>query len=448
MKRRFLILCLGITIGFGTIFSPTTNTNTAYAVANQELESQKEEIQSKKSQIESQIDSKQGNLEQIQSEKAAVEAEIKRLDLAVADTSNQIREQEKQIEETEKEIERLKEEIEILKERIKKRDELLKDRMRSIQESGGMISYLDVLIGAQSFSDFVNRVSAVSSIVQADKDILQAHQDDKELLEKTEAEVKEQLAQLEKKLDELEAMKKTLKGQINEKNEIMSNLKKEEEHEHAELSSLEDEAAILASQEKAIQQAIVQWEQRQKELEAERKRQEAEAAAKVTTSTTSTTTSSSSSTGSSSGSSSGSETVAAPTVTSGNFMKPTSGRLSSNYGSRWGSLHAGIDIANSAANVPVVSAADGIVFRSYYSSSYGNVVFVTHNIDGQVYTTVYAHLESRSVGAGQSVKKGSMIGYMGNTGNSFGKHLHFELHKGPWNGAKSNSVDPRPYIGY
>ncbi|MED4360541.1 M23 family metallopeptidase, partial [Geobacillus stearothermophilus] len=66
--------------------------------------------------------------------------------------------------------------------------------------------------------------------------------------------------------------------------------------------------------------------------------------------------------------------------------------------------------------------------RSYYSSSYGNVIFVSHVINGQTYTTVYAHLEARLVGEGQHVRKGQVIGYMGNTGNSTGPHLHFELH--------------------
>jgi len=122
--------------------------------------------------------------------------------------------------------------------------------------------------------------------------------------------------------------------------------------------------------------------------------------------------------------------------------------LSSNYGQRDGRLHAGVDIANANSNVPVVSSADGTVIRSYYSTSYGNVIFIAHNIDGQTFTTVSAHLEERIAEDGQKVKKGELIGYMGNTGNSFGKHLHFEIHKGNWNANKTNSIDPRPYLSY
>ena len=67
--------------------------------------------------------------------------------------------------------------------------------------------------------------------------------------------------------------------------------------------------------------------------------------------------------------------------------------------------------------------------KSYYSASYGNVVFIAHQINGKLYTTVYAHMK---VQAGQ-VQTGQLIGHMGNTGHSYGQHLHFELHNGEWN---------------
>ncbi|WP_078543876.1 murein hydrolase activator EnvC family protein [Litchfieldia alkalitelluris] len=433
MKRRFLILGLGLSVIVGS--SVTPNLPEVYAVdTNTQLENQKDDVQNKRSDLQSDIEGKQSELDKIKAQQDAVNQDIKRLDLAVAETSGNIREKDAQITETKEEIEVLREEIEVVKERIEKRDALLKDRMRSIQENGGMISYLDVLLGAQSFSDFVNRVSAVSSFVQADRDILKVHKEDKQLLEETEIELNDQLIQLEQQLSELEVMKKQLNSQINEKNEIMSELQHEEEEMHNHIESLEDEEALLAAQERAIKQAIDEWNRKQKELEEERKRQEEERKRREAA-----------------GESTSSPPVAttpAPAVTSGDFMRPTTGRVSSNYGSRWGTLHAGIDIANSAPNVPVVAAADGIVFRSYYSSSYGNVVFITHNINGKVYTTVYAHLESRSVSEGQYIAKGALLGYMGNTGQSFGKHLHFELHVGPWNAAKSNSVDPRNYINF
>lgn len=136
-----------------------------------------------------------------------------------------------------------------------------------------------------------------------------------------------------------------------------------------------------------------------------------------------------------------------PTQTDGDFMPPTTGTVTSGYGPR-GSFHHGIDIGKGGRTepVPIVSVADGIVSRSYYSSSYGNVVFIKHNINGVAYETVYAHMENRAVSVGQPVSKGQYLGNMGNTGRSFGAHLHFELHIGSWNASKSNSVNPLLYI--
>ncbi|PEA88698.1 hypothetical protein CON71_17600 [Bacillus thuringiensis] len=127
------------------------------------------------------------------------------------------------------------------------------------------------------------------------------------------------------------------------------------------------------------------------------------------------------------------------------FIKPAAGRYTSGFGNRGGHMHYGLDIA-APGKVPIIAAADGVVTRSYYSESYGNVVFISHNVKGKMYTTVYAHLNSRSVSTNQSVTQGQEIGFMGNTGHSHGQHLHFEIHKGNWNYQKTNAVDPSLYI--
>jgi peptidoglycan hydrolase CwlO-like protein len=427
LKRKLLNIGVAATVSLSALLA-YSSPNPALAIQkNYKLERQKQQIQEKKSDIQSEIHSKKSSISSLQSQEEKLNAEIKRLDLAVEETNGKIRDKEAEISKTKEEIEKLKQEIAVVQERIEKRNDLLRKRVRSIQESGGVIDYLDVLLGSQSFSDFISRVSAVSTFVEADKELLKAHMEDKKLLEEKQAQLNNELAHLEKALIELESMKKQLNSQIEEKNKLMKQVQKEQEELHEELLELEDEAAVLAAQERAIKQAIEEWNRQQRELMEARKR--------------------SASSGGSSGSGGGSS-APMPAVTGGMFMKPTTGVFTSGFGSRWGRLHAGVDIANRAANVPVVAAADGIVFRSYYSSSYGNCIFITHHINGQTWTTVYAHLESRSVGEGAHVKKGQLIGYMGNTGRSYGKHLHFELHKGPWNASKSNAVNPAAYINF
>ena len=67
-------------------------------------------------------------------------------------------------------------------------------------------------------------------------------------------------------------------------------------------------------------------------------------------------------------------------------------------------------------------------------------------MNGEIYTTVYAHLNSYNVGVGDVVEKGQQIAQMGNTGRSTGSHLHFEVHIGPWQGQKAGNVNPLRYI--
>lgn len=129
------------------------------------------------------------------------------------------------------------------------------------------------------------------------------------------------------------------------------------------------------------------------------------------------------------------------------FIYPTVKRVTSHFRTQARPDHHGVDFAEPGYH-EIRATADGVVSRSYTSDSYGEVVFILHEIDGQTWETVYAHMRegSRRVFEGDKVKQGQVIGIMGNTGHSFGQHLHFELHKGRWNYQKTNAVDPLKYL--
>jgi peptidoglycan hydrolase-like protein with peptidoglycan-binding domain len=127
------------------------------------------------------------------------------------------------------------------------------------------------------------------------------------------------------------------------------------------------------------------------------------------------------------------------------FIMPTTGVVTSRFRTEDRPSHHGIDIAKEGS-IPVLAIANGKVTKSYYSSSYGNVVFLYHIIEGVTYESVYAHMSIREVHKGEEVHQGQIIGFMGNTGFSTGQHLHFELHQGRWNYAKSNAINPLLYI--
>lgn len=112
-------------------------------------------------------------------------------------------------------------------------------------------------------------------------------------------------------------------------------------------------------------------------------------------------------------------------VGEGNFMWPTSGRISQRY--YW--YHQAVDIANSSNPDIVASQGGTVVSAGWNAGGYGNFVVIDH---GNGYKTLYAHMLNNSVivKAGQRVTQGQKLGVMGSTGRSTGTHLHFEV-KGP-----------------
>lgn len=121
---------------------------------------------------------------------------------------------------------------------------------------------------------------------------------------------------------------------------------------------------------------------------------------------------------------------------SGRFAWPVFGaRLTSSYGERWGRMHKGIDLVSGNKNI--LAADDGRVEFVGVKSGYGNCIIINHQ---NGYKTLYGHLSKTSVKKGAFVEKGAKIGVMGNTGNSYGVHLHFEIHK-------NNSIqNPMKYL--
>jgi murein DD-endopeptidase MepM/ murein hydrolase activator NlpD len=115
---------------------------------------------------------------------------------------------------------------------------------------------------------------------------------------------------------------------------------------------------------------------------------------------------------------------------------PVSGPVTSGFGSRWGRMHEGVDIAV-GEGTPVHAAAAGTVIYAGWMGGYGNLVVVDH---GNGLSTAYAHNSSLSVSVGQSVAAGELVSYSGNTGNSTGPHVHLEVR------VNGSAVDPLGYL--
>lgn len=403
---------------------------TANAESIEDLKSQQQELNKKESKLQSTIQEKSKKITKNESKMDHIMEQISKLDKKILKTDHKLKKALEKIDKTNSEIDILKDSINDLEQKIEERDQLLLQRARAIQEHGGEVSYLDVVLKAKSIGDFIDRVSAVNTLLEADRMILQEQHDDKNKLEEQKATLEEKLQKQEMYRDELNSLRQSLDEKKKDKDHLIDQLEAEQDHLKSEKKLLEKEYSEALNISKKVQKEI---EKEQARL-AEVARKQAEAASK----------SSSTTAVSNSG-----ETGNIPEVASGTWTKPTNGTLTSGFG--WRNIgagpefHYGVDLANKIGT-PVVAAADGVVFKASPLSTYGNVIMITHSINGHTFTTVYAHLSGYNSAVGQSVKKGQVIGYMGNTGRSFGSHLHFEIHTTAWQGQSVGAVNPLRYI--
>lgn len=138
--------------------------------------------------------------------------------------------------------------------------------------------------------------------------------------------------------------------------------------------------------------------------------------------------------------------AATETSASTNVLWPVPGHtnITSGFGSRWGTTHKGLDISDGSVNgAPIVAATDGVVIQASFGvagsgyGGYGNCVAIDN---GNGVITLYAHMSRIACARGQTVTAGTLIGYVGTTGDSTGPHLHFEIR------LNGTAVDPLPYL--
>lgn len=116
---------------------------------------------------------------------------------------------------------------------------------------------------------------------------------------------------------------------------------------------------------------------------------------------------------------------------------PSSKRISSDYGHRWGRKHEGIDIPGAKGSKVVATKNGVVVYSGNEYTGYGNIVVIAH--EGGIFS-MYAHNKRNNVQKGQAVMQGQTIAFLGNTGRSTGAHVHFEIRK------NSSSLNPNQLV--
>lgn len=210
-------------------------------------------IKSQRAGIQAKISKTNSTISEAQAQLAKLNEQVKRVDQAIIDNNNMITSTEKQIGETKSEVAILHAQIAILQDRIAKRNKILKERALSFQETGGNVSYLDVLLGATSFSDLVERIGAVSTMVEADQDLLKQSMADKENVEKKQKAVVKKLSDLNNMKTELVGMQAQIAEQKAQNDALKEQLKAQAQAGINQKSGLLQQDHSLALQETTIQ---------------------------------------------------------------------------------------------------------------------------------------------------------------------------------------------------
>ena len=374
---------------------------TKLAVTQAEIDSLKNEAK----ELGDQKKELEAKLKELANDKSKALEQKKLLDQQIDNTSAQIKNVETQIADYADLITQTEAELADAEAREAAQYELFCQRVRAMEESGE-VSYWSVLFGASSFTDMLTRLNDVNEVMDADQKVIDDLKDlqaeitaKKEQLEDSKAEREAAKAELVNKKSELDKQRQQAIALVNEIND-------NEEENQATLDALDKE------EERILAEAL----RKSRELAAQ------QAAA-------------------------GKSTQSNP----GGYIWPVDSRyVTSTVGGRaspggiGSTNHKGTDIGRVGYTSPIYAAKSGTVIVSQYSSSYGNYVVISH---GSGNTTLYGHMSSRKVEAGQYVNQGDVIGITGSTGHSTGPHLHFEITE---NGVRINPLNDgaEPRKGY
>ena len=429
------------------LLSPIAGGFTAQAATLEELQQQKDALQLETNTIQSQIEEKSNSLNTLESEKANLETKVNELQSQLDELMGRLAAQEEKLAAIQSKILELQAEIESLQVVIDQRTEKLNTQARYIQTDAGVTNIASILLSSENFSDLVGKITVVSKIVTANKDIVEQQEADQQKVEDSKVAVEEEKLSAEALKQEILISKNNVVAQKAEIDVQIAQVIENYELTEAEKNGLESTKADLAAQTESISNDMAAEQAR---ITAEAvAAAEAEAAAIAAAEAAAIAAAAAAAAAAANNlTASVSQTTSTPSysVNSSGFLRPASGYISSPFGNRvspfGGSIefHRGVDIAGSGA---ISAAQSGTVETATYHASYGYYVVINHGtINGVNVKTLYAHMQpGLLVAPGQTVSQGQQVGVMGTTGSSTGVHLHFEVQE---NGAVVNPVN---YIG-
>jgi len=362
----------------------------AQAVTQAEIDSLKADASSldkKKADLQKQLKAIAADKSKAMDQKDLLEEQIDVIQAEVSNINQQINKYDELIIQAQTDITHTQEEE-------SKLYELFCQRVRYMEEEGD-VNYWAILFNAASFSDLLDRLIMVDEIMEYDNAVMDSLIATRQQLEQSKTQLEQARTQQQAAKDKQVAARKELESREAEVDKLIAQINKQKnqvEHSVKELEAL-------------AKQMDAEIARKQKELAA----QLAAEGKKIT-------------------SESGYKW---PLTDYTNLSSLYAGRIDPFTGKK--ATHTGIDVP-APKGTKILSAKSGVVLTSAYNKGgYGNYVVVDH---GNGNTTLYAHMNSRAVKAGDVVKQGQVLGYVGTTGRSTGNHLHYEIRE------KNVRIDP------
>jgi murein DD-endopeptidase MepM/ murein hydrolase activator NlpD len=388
--KRIATLFLAICVSISCCFLP------ANAVTQKDID----DLKNSATDLSAEKKALQEKLNTLKNEKEKVMEKKENLDAQIAIQVREISNTESQIAAYAELIDQTYAELVDAQQREADKYALFCRRVRTMEEEGN-VSYWSVLFKASSFTDLLDRLSAVNEIMDADQLVIDQLKALQEEISQKKAEYEQSKAGSEAAKADLVKKKSSLEKQRQEANKLIQELAANQGETEASIAGLKEE-------EDAIQKKIQDLSRKLAEEEAAR----AAANGKPVSS-----------------------------AALGGYIWPVSSHyITSTFGGRsspggiGSTNHKGIDIGRVGYTTAVKAAKAGTVIIAQRSSSYGNYVVISH---GSGNTTLYGHMSSLKVSSGATVKQGDTIGITGSTGNSTGPHLHFEITE---NGVRINPL--------
>lgn len=374
------------------------STNISFAGTKQQLEQQLENQKNQQNQMENKIDDAEKKHKELESQKSETLKQVQNLGSQINNYESQISELDSKIEDANSKIADAEKKLAEEQKKYDHQEEMLQKRIVAMYEAGET-KYIDVLLSSETITDFISYYYIVSEIAQCDLDLLQSIQKQKEEIEVAKKQIESSKQELITAKAEKQSIATELKTAKDEKNKQAENLTEQEKELEKELDELKKANDKILSEIRIAEQQYKEQLQKLKDLENQNKNNN----------------NSNSSNNSSSG--------------SGIFSRPVkTGSITAQAYYSSGKFHGAIDYGV-PVGTPVYAAATGVVILTEnLTKSYGTHVIIRHANGLQTY---YAHGTRGSimVSSGQIVQKGQQIMLSGNTGNSEGPHLHFEVRK-------------------